>query len=96
MILSVENLQTYFFTRDGVVRAVDGVSYGVEAGAQRYFRHGANRLTPAEAARLAAILPLPKKREAVSPSGFTRRYGNAIRARIGVVGRDGLDGCVYK
>lgn len=71
-------------------------TYGVEAGAQRYFKHGANRLTAAEAARIAAILPLPKKREAVSPSGFTRRYGNAIRARIGVVGRDGLDGCIYK
>ena len=70
-------------------------TYGVEAGAQRYFNHGASKLTPQEAARIAAILPLPKKREAVSPSGFTRRYGNAIRARIGVVGRDGLDRCVY-
>lgn len=70
-------------------------TYGVEAGAQRYFKHGANKLTPREAARIAAILPLPKKREAVSPSGFTRRYGNSIRARIGVVGRDGLDGCIY-
>ena len=71
-------------------------TYGVEAGAQRYFQHGASKLTPAEAARIAAILPLPKKREAVSPSGFTRRYGNIIRARIGVVGRDGLDACVYE
>ena len=71
-------------------------TYGVEAGAQRYFKHGASRLTPAEAARIAAILPLPKKREAISPSGFTRRYGNSIRARIGVVGRDGLDACIYK
>ncbi|ALC11700.1 monofunctional biosynthetic peptidoglycan transglycosylase [Sphingopyxis sp. 113P3] len=70
-------------------------TYGVEAGAQRYFRHGAAKLSPAEAARIAAILPLPKKREAVSPSGFTRRYGNTIRARIGVVRRDGLDRCVY-
>ncbi|MGL3820515.1 monofunctional biosynthetic peptidoglycan transglycosylase [Sphingopyxis sp. R3-92] len=71
-------------------------TYGVEAGAQRYFNHGAGKLTPAEAARIAAILPLPKKREAVTPSGFTRRYGNTIRARIGVVKRDGLDACVYK
>ena len=71
-------------------------TYGVEAGAQRYFRHGAGKLTPAEAARIAAILPLPKRREAVSPSGFTRRYGNTIRARIGIVGRDGLDRCVYR
>lgn len=71
-------------------------TYGVEAGAQRYFKHGAGKLTPAEAARIAAILPLPKKREAISPSGFTRRYGNTIRARIGVVRRDGLDACVYR
>lgn len=71
-------------------------TYGVEAGAQRYFKHGAGKLTPAEAARIAAILPLPKKREAISPSGFTRRYGNTIRARIGVVKRDGLDACIYR
>ena len=28
--------------------------------------------------------------------GFTRRYGNSISARIGVVARDGLDACVYR
>ena len=70
-------------------------TYGVEAGARRYFKHGAAKLTPREAARIAAILPLPRKREAVSPSGFTRRYGNTIAARIGQVRRDGLDACVY-
>jgi peptide/nickel transport system ATP-binding protein len=31
-LLEIEDLQTHFFTRDGVVRAVDGVSYAVEAG----------------------------------------------------------------
>ncbi|OSI30548.1 ABC transporter ATP-binding protein [Bradyrhizobium canariense] len=31
-ILSVENLRTHFFTRDGVTRAVDGVSFDVKAG----------------------------------------------------------------
>ena len=71
-------------------------TYGVEAGAQRYFRKSAAKLTPQEAARIAAILPLPKKREAISPSGFTRRYGNTIAARIGQVRRDGLDACIYK
>jgi monofunctional glycosyltransferase len=70
-------------------------TYGVEAGAQRYFGHGADRLTPAEAARLAAILPLPKRREAVDPAGFTRRYGNIIQRRMAQVGREGLDACVY-
>ncbi len=71
-------------------------TYGVEAGAQRYFNHSAARLTRSEAARIAAVLPLPKEREAVSPSGFTRRYGNSIQARIGIVRRDGLDACIYE
>ncbi len=31
-LLEIENLCTYFFTSDGVVRAVDGVSYSVRAG----------------------------------------------------------------
>jgi len=71
-------------------------TYGVEAGAHRYYGHSAARLSRTEAARIAAILPLPKAREAVDPSGFTRRYGNTIAARVGEVRRDGLDTCVYK
>jgi monofunctional biosynthetic peptidoglycan transglycosylase len=70
-------------------------TYGVEAGAQRYFDHSAARLSPSEAARMAAALPQPKERAVVSPSGFTRRYGNTIQARIDVVRRDALDACVY-
>ncbi|HWK42083.1 MAG TPA: monofunctional biosynthetic peptidoglycan transglycosylase [Croceibacterium sp.] len=71
-------------------------TYGVEAGSQRYFDHSAARMSRSEAARMAAALPLPKERAVVSPSGFTRRYGNTIQARIGVVRRDGLDACVYE
>jgi monofunctional biosynthetic peptidoglycan transglycosylase len=71
-------------------------TYGVNAGAERYFGHDASALSATEAARMAAILPLPKKRGAIAPKGFTRRYGNTIAARIGVVGRDGLDSCVYR
>jgi monofunctional biosynthetic peptidoglycan transglycosylase len=70
-------------------------TYGVNAGARRYFNHDAGAMSRVEAARIAAVLPLPKKRGATAPKGFTRRYGNAIAARIGVVGRDGLDRCVY-
>lgn len=71
-------------------------TYGANAGAQRYFNHDASRLTPQEAARIAAVLPLPKRRAAVAPRGFTRRYGNMIAARMGVVRREGLDACVYR
>src|SRR5687768_8462970 len=70
-------------------------TYGVNAGAQRYFGHDASRLSANEAARIAAIFPLPKRREATAPTGFTRRYGNMIAARMGVVRRDRLDACVY-
>src|SRR5437870_2405074 len=31
-VLEIDNLQTHFFTAGGVVRAVDGVSYGVRNG----------------------------------------------------------------
>jgi monofunctional glycosyltransferase len=69
-------------------------TYGANAGATRYFKHDASRLTTMEAARMAAVLPLPKKRGAIVPKGYTRRYGNAIAARMGVVARAGLDGCL--
>ncbi|WP_420823155.1 monofunctional biosynthetic peptidoglycan transglycosylase [Tsuneonella mangrovi] len=70
-------------------------TYGVQAGAQRYFGHSAARLSAIEAARIAAVLPLPAKREAVDPSGFVRRHGNTLARRLGVVRRDALDACIY-
>ena len=71
-------------------------TYGVNAGSERYFGHDASAMSTIEAARLAAVFPLPKKRGAIAPKGFTRRYGNIIAARIPVVARDGLDACIYK
>jgi len=71
-------------------------TYGVEEGARRYFRHGAASLSPQEAARIAAVFPLPKRRAAVAPAGFTRRYGNLILARMRLIARDRLDSCVYR
>ncbi len=71
-------------------------TYGVQAGAQRYFNKDAKDLTRIEAARIAAALPLPKKRAVNGASGFTARYGNTIAARINVVRNEGLDSCIYK
>ncbi len=71
-------------------------TYGVQAGAQRYFNKDAKDLTKIEAARIAAALPLPKKRAVNGASGFTRRYGNTIAARINVVQNEKLDRCIYK
>ncbi len=69
-------------------------TYGVEAGSQRYFKHGAAKLSGREAAQIAAVLPLPKKRAGISPTGFTRRYARTIERRIGIVRREGLDSCL--
>jgi monofunctional biosynthetic peptidoglycan transglycosylase len=71
-------------------------TYGVNAGSERYFGHDASAMSTTEAARIAAILPLPKVRGAIAPKGFTRRYGNIISARMGAVARDRLDSCVYQ
>lgn len=70
-------------------------TYGVEAGAQRYFKKSAARLSRVEAARIAAALPSPKKRSVTNAKGFTRRHGNTIAARSRVVRNSELDGCVY-
>ncbi|TCP37278.1 monofunctional biosynthetic peptidoglycan transglycosylase [Sphingomonas sp. BK235] len=69
-------------------------TYGAEAAAIRYFNHGAGRLSPIEAGRIAAVLPLPKKRAAIDPSGFVRRHGNRLARYVGVVRRNGLDACL--
>ncbi|WP_068076280.1 monofunctional biosynthetic peptidoglycan transglycosylase [Novosphingobium lentum] len=71
-------------------------TYGVEAGAQRYYNKPALHLSPVEAARIAAAFPQPKVRAVNGATGFTRRHGNAIAARIGTVRGAALDGCVYR
>jgi monofunctional biosynthetic peptidoglycan transglycosylase len=71
-------------------------TYGANAGAQRYFKHDASRLSAVEAGRIAAVLPLPKKRPGFAPTGYTRRYGNTIVRRMGVVRREGMDACAQK
>lgn len=69
-------------------------TYGANAGAIRYFGHDAETLSPTEAARIAAVLPLPKKRAAIDPRGFVRRHGNTLSRYVGVVRRNGMDACV--
>ena len=69
-------------------------TYGANAGAMRYFHHDASRLSSIEAARIAAVLPLPKERAAIAPGGFTRRYGSRIQRRIPLVRRYGFAECV--
>jgi monofunctional biosynthetic peptidoglycan transglycosylase len=69
--------------------------FGVEAASQHYFDKPAKKLTRQEAARLAAILPQPIKRDAASPGRYTKRYANRIAGRTRVVANEGLDACVW-
>ncbi len=69
-------------------------TYGANAGAIRYFNHDASRLSATEAGRIAAVLPLPKKRAAIAPRGFVRRHGNTLSRRVTTVRTQGLDNCL--
>lgn len=62
--------------------------YGAEAGSQYWFGHSAKTLSPAEAAKLAAILPKPLSWKAKGG----KRSGR-IQSRARVVDRQGLDVC---
>ncbi len=68
--------------------------YGVEAAAQHYFKVSAAKLTPAQASRIAAILPQPIKRNAAAPGRYVKRYARKIERRARVVRNAGIDGCL--
>ena len=51
-------------------------------------------LTAREAARLAAILPSPRRYKAASPGPYVRRRASRIQAAMGTVREAGLDRCV--
>jgi monofunctional biosynthetic peptidoglycan transglycosylase len=70
--------------------------YGAEAAAQRNFGVPAVDLTPAQAARLAVIVPKPLAWKADKPGRFVRRRSGTIAARAGVVRRQGLADCVFR
>jgi len=68
--------------------------YGVEAAARKNFGVGADKLTGAQAARLAAILPSPLKWRAAKPGPYVKKRSGRITKAAGAVRRDGLAGCV--
>ena len=55
--------------------------FGAEAAAQHYFRKSASRLTPYEAARLAVMLPQPKRFERL-PGCIAGRHAMAVDAAV--------------
>lgn len=63
------------------------MTFGVESAAQRYYGKSAASLTREEAARIAAVLPSPKRFSIKNPSGYVQRRTNQIARQMRMLGR---------
>lgn len=70
--------------------------YGAEAASRHWFGKSARNLTPREAARLAAILPSPRRYDAFDPGPYVRRRAARVQASAQVVRNEGLAACVIR
>ena len=61
-------------------------TWGVQAASSRFFRKDAARLTRAEAALLAAVLPAPKRYRADAPGPYVRRRQAWIQRQMATLG----------
>ncbi|AQR62775.1 monofunctional biosynthetic peptidoglycan transglycosylase [Brevundimonas sp. LM2] len=68
--------------------------YGAEAAARHWFGTSAADLSPRQAARLAAILPSPRRYDAGTPGPYVRRRASRIQAAARTVRNEGLAACV--
>lgn len=68
-----------------VVEFGDGV-YGAQAASRRYFHKDASRLTASESARLAAVLPAPKRYSVARPGPYVSRRARAIERQMRMIG----------
>ena len=66
----------------------DGI-YGVQAAAQHFWNKDAARLSAAESARLAAVLPSPRRYSAVRPGPFVQRRADWIQRQARQLGGPG-------
>ncbi|WP_435140290.1 monofunctional biosynthetic peptidoglycan transglycosylase [Pseudopelagicola sp. nBUS_19] len=67
--------------------------FGVKAAAQHYFGVQPNALSPMQAARLAAVLPNPKKRSASRPTAALQRRSVAIMDGAATIYEDPREKC---
>lgn len=63
----------------------DGI-YGVQAAARSFYGVDAKRLSPSQAARLAAVLPSPRKYSVVRPGPYVQRRARAIERQMRLIG----------
>ncbi len=67
--------------------------FGIEAAAWHHFGVAAKQLTPAQAGRLAVVLPAPKSRSAISPSPRLQRLAVSILDGAATILADGRAAC---
>lgn len=67
--------------------------FGIDAAAQHYFGVTPGKLSPLQAARLAAVLPSPKTRSASKPSKSVARRARSIVDGAETIRRDGRAAC---
>ena len=67
--------------------------FGVAAASRHYFGVSADKLSPTQAARLAAILPSPKGRSAKNPGAFTRKKAQSVIDGAATLMADGRAEC---
>ncbi|PRY24475.1 monofunctional biosynthetic peptidoglycan transglycosylase [Aliiruegeria haliotis] len=75
------------------VAEMDEGVFGIEAAAHRYFDRPPLELTATQAARIAAVLPNPKGRNAGQPSSFVRRRAASIADGAATIEADGRAAC---
>lgn len=68
-----------------VVEFGDGV-YGAQAASRRFFGKDASRLTPSDSARLAAVLPSPKRYSVARPGPYVAHRARAIQHQMAMIG----------
>lgn len=67
--------------------------YGAEAASYYWFKKSASTLSPREAARLAAILPSPRKWKARGAGKYVQSRSKKIAANANAVEAEGFDVC---
>jgi monofunctional biosynthetic peptidoglycan transglycosylase len=99
MEASITPLVELFWTKRRIVEVYLNIAefdegvFGIHAASQHYFGVTPDKLSPRQAARLAVVLPSPKKRSASKPTSRLRRRAASVMDGAATIGRDGRSDC---
>ena len=75
------------------IAEMDEGVFGAAAAGRHYFKVEPNKITELQAARMAAILPSPKKRSASRPTAYTKKRTRQIMSGARTIAADGRAEC---